>query len=191
MTQIDANAVIEAYQERQKIVLHELMLAQAYIAAQSDAIKNYQETDAEQRARIRALENELGDAHDEIEDLSVAKAEQLLDAKVGLRQMRALDLLRTETGGLVTQIEAVLRGHYDDLDDAKYAEHIENWREYERELKRTSVVETRNGLPITATAEGVREEDAIERPEFAQAFPGEIRDVDAAVRVGRVPGEPR
>lgn len=102
MTQIDANAVIEAYQERLKILTHELMLAQAYIAAQSTQISEYQDAVSEKDARIIGLENELGDAHDRLID--------------------GVDVVATP-------------------------------------------------VPVTST--------------------GEIRDEDAAVRVGRVPGEPR
>lgn len=159
MVQIQADAVIEAYQERLKHVTHELLLAQTYIATQSTEINEYRDVVSEKDARISRLESELIHAQNETDDISTKLTEQLLDAKLHVRQERALQLLKTQSGGLATQIEAILRGHYDELDAKAFWEHIDAWREYEKDLATEATTEYRNGIPVAVTAEGVREED--------------------------------
>jgi len=59
---IEANAVIEAYQERVKHLTHELMLAQAYIAAQSAELHKTQDAFSEYQAQHEPKEGKEGEA---------------------------------------------------------------------------------------------------------------------------------
>lgn len=175
MTQIDANAVIEAYQERLKLITHELLLAQAYIAAQSTQISEYRDAVSEKDARIIGLENELGDAHDRLND--EAEDDGLVPiVAVRKRNERALYAATHFANGISTVIEMILTGGYDGYTDENFERTYKEWAENEKATWKTvhvlDTVEYRNGQPVTVLAEGVREEDA-------------------AVRVGRVPGEPR
>lgn len=172
--QIDANAVIEAYQERLKILTHELMLAQAYIAAQSQTIKE--------------LEPKTGENPELEKQGAQDNTETRRTDRLQLRVTRGLYVARESTGGLATTMEAILRGEYDDWDEHSFLESIRSWRAYEASLYETPehTTETRNGTPVTVLAEGVREEDMALRVTGIKTEAA-LRDA----RVGRVPGEPR
>jgi hypothetical protein len=122
--QIEANAVIEAYQERVKHLTHELMLAQAYIAAQSTVIKE--------------LEPKTGYAHEDKAEANVEDAtddilyEQVPEKTIRMRAARALEASTRWPSGFSTIIEAILVGQYDRLSDEEFRGVYETWEKHER-----------------------------------------------------------
>lgn len=124
---IEANAVIEAYQERVKHLTHELMLAQAYIAAQSQTIKDLEPKTGSKDdfdATLEAYSTE--DATDDI------LYQQVPEKTVRMRAARALEASTLWPSGFSTLIEAILVGQYDRLSDEEFRGVYRTWEQHER-----------------------------------------------------------
>lgn len=123
---IDANAVIEAYQERLKLLTHELMLAQAYIAAQSQTIKDLEPKTGDNVISEPTLGDNTEDATDDI------LYQQVPEKTVRMRAARALEASTLWPSGFSTFIEGLLVGQYDRLSDEEFRGVYKSWEQHER-----------------------------------------------------------
>lgn len=140
MSAIDPNAVVEAFAHRVGLVTQELMLAQAYIAQlESDVTKL--------RAQIEDLEPKTGynpEHDDETYDPGVPNYVVSVQdytngeptvALLSQRQRRAHELASDNDGALATQIEDLMMGHFDHMDDEKWAQWMRTNKEYQAKYR--------------------------------------------------------
>lgn len=142
MAEVDPYAVIEAFTNRVGHLNQELMVAQAYIASlESDVTKL--------RAQIEDLEPKTGynpEHDDETYDPGMPEDKkpdfffQTGDyvptlALLSKRQQRAHELASDNDGALATQIEDLMMGHFDHLDDEKWAQWMRTNKEYQAKYR--------------------------------------------------------